>query len=287
MPIDFKQNREQRWGRCGARSLVEGGKYTNPYNKEQSVHVLEANYSTVTRYQRATSRLYVFFQSVIIMLWLLSLIDEWRELLKFVEFLIVFPGLAPGGDKGGSVNEGSDDGDATYTVTGLSRKHRAVLAFFFFVRVNVCVVLTRFGTHFLLVEQDYLNLVLNSLALTFVLTVDSMLFDLLEKDTKEMIDCAKPIEWVTRMPQEGWLGYCLKKECWGLFLVPVLAVLIVLSYNYFEKEPMLIVLRCACTQEGQKCLDSPVYQTGWWKEYWGKTLPAAVHQIEALRLAGQ
>jgi len=289
MPTDFKQNREQRWGRCGTRSLVEGGKFTNPYNADQSVHVLEATYSTVNRYMRATSRLYVFFQAVIIMLWLLSLIDEWRELLKFVEFLIVFPGLMGAGDKGGSspVKEGSDDGETTTTITGISKKHRGVLVFFFLVRVNVCAVLTRFGTSFLLVEQDYLNLVLNSLALTFVLTVDSMLFDLLDKDTQNAIDNTKPVEWVTKMPTEGWLGYCLKKECWGLFLVPVVSVGLVLCYNYFEKEPILVVLRCACTQEGQKCLDSAVYQASWWEDYWGKTLPAAIHQIEAMRIAGK
>jgi len=287
LPTDFKRNREQRWGRCGARSLVEGGKYTNPYNNDQSVHVLEASYATVLKYQRATSRLYVFFQSVIIMLWLISLIDEWRELLKFLEFLIVFPGLRAGGNNGGSKNEASEDGETTYTITGISQKHRAVLIFFYIVRLSVCYVLTQFGTFFLLTEQDYLNLVLYSLALTFVLTIDQMLFDLLERDTKTLMDNAKPIEWVTRIPQEGCLAYCLKKECWGLFLVPILAVCIVVRYTYFEREPMLTVLRCACTQEGEKCLDSANYQAAWWRNYWGKVLPSAIHQIEAMRLAGK
>lgn len=283
LPTDFKRNREQRWGRCGVRSLVEGGKYTNPYNKEQSVHVLEATYATVAKYQRATSRLYVFFQALIIMLWLLSLIDEWRELLKFAEFLIVFPGI--GGDKGGSKIEEGDE--VAYTITGVSRKHRAVMIFFFVIRCCVCFVLTQFGTFFLLTEQDYLSLVLNSLAMTFVLTIDQMLFDLLEQDTKDLMDMTKPIEWVTRFPQEGCLGYCLKKECWGLFLVPVLAVCIVVRYTYFEREPMLTVLRCACTQEGEKCLDSANYQLSWWRNYWGKVLPSAIHHIEAMRLARQ
>jgi len=286
LPTDFKRNREQRWGRCGARSLVEGGKYINPYNKDQSVHVLEASYATVSRYQRATSRLYVFFQSLIIMLWLLSLIDELREILKFAEFLIMFPRLGFG-DNGGSIGEDGEDGETTYTITGISRKHRAALTLFYIIRICVWVVLTQFGTFFLLVEQDYLNLVLNSLALTFVLTIDSMLFDLLEKETKDEMEKTKPIEWVTRMPTEGCAGYMLKKECWGLFFVPVLSIGIVISFTYMAKEPMLTVLRCACTQEGQKCLDSAVYQAPWWQDYWGKVLPSAMHQIEAMRIAGK
>merc|ERR1719440_311020 len=162
LPTDFKRNREQRWGRCGQRTLVDGGKYTNPYDPNQSVHILEATYGTVNKYQRATSRLYVFFQSLIIMLWLLSLIDEWRELLKFIEFLIVFPGINSQ-DNGGTVNKPKDeDGETTYTITGISKKHRALLALFFVIRVNVCGVLTQFGTWFLLTETDYLNLVLSS-----------------------------------------------------------------------------------------------------------------------------
>lgn len=287
LPTDFKRNREQRWGRCGARSLVEGGKYTNPYDKDQSVHILEATYESVYKYQRGTSRLYVFFQSLIIMLWLLSLIDEWRELLKFIEFLIVFPGLNSQ-DNGGTVNKPThEDGETTYTITGISKKHRALLALFFVIRVNVCGVLTQFGTWFLLTETDYLNLVLNSLALTFILTIDAMLFELIEHEIREMMDNARAIEFVTRMPTEGWMGYCLKKECWGLFMVPLLAVCIVLNFTYTQKEPLLTVLRCACTQEGDKCMDSPVYQAEWWKDYWSKVLPSAVHQIEAMRLAGK
>jgi len=290
LPTDFKRNREQRWGRCGARSLTEGGKYTNPYDSSQSVHVLEATYEQVNAYTRATSRLYQFFLILIIMLWLLALIDEWRELIKFGEFLFEFPTLAPG-DKGGQIipagaSDDPEEDDETYRITALSSKHKAVLSFFYVIRLLVCFILTVFGTTFLLDETDYLNLVMNSLALTFILTIDSMLFELMEKDVKDSMENSKPLEFVTKLPTQGWAGYCLKKECWGLFLVPALAIYIVLHYNYQQREPMLTVLRCACTQEGSKCMDSVQYQSGWWKDYWSKVLPAAMHQIEALRLQG-
>merc|ERR1719235_2366632 len=55
LPTDFRRNREQRWSRCGARTLVEGGSYTNPYNPDQRVHVLKASYASVSAYQRANS----------------------------------------------------------------------------------------------------------------------------------------------------------------------------------------------------------------------------------------
>merc|ERR1719387_2095251 len=126
LPTDFKRNREQRWGRCGERTLIDGGKYTNPHNSAQNVHILEATYATVNAYTRATSRLYRFFLSLVIMLWLLALIDEWRELIKFAEFMIAFPGLESG-QNGGSVNQLPEDSDSEpdleYRITAIAKSH--------------------------------------------------------------------------------------------------------------------------------------------------------------------
>lgn len=294
LPTDFKSNREQRWGRCGTRSLVEGGKYTNPYDPDQSVHILTATYGNVMSYERATSRLFLFFLALILMLWLLNLIDEWRELIKFAEFLIAFPGLSTSARDaftagGEELSEKDGDGDTqkSYRITGISRKHRFVLTLVFIMRLMVALRLSQFGTKFLLVETNYLNLVLNSLALTFVLTIDSMLYALMEKKVIEELNSCKPIKFETRLPTEGMFGYFLKKECWGLFLVPIMSVCLVLYFNYRDKEPVLTALKCACIQEGDQCIDSMKYQTDWWKNYWSHILPSAMHQIEALRVANQ
>lgn len=297
LPSDFKRNREQRWERCGARTLVEGGRYSNPYDPTQSVRVLEAGYDSVEAYQRATSRLYLFFLSLVITLWLLSLITELRELIKLGEFLWTFPPLSdddPGtsspllqspGSKPMSPPGTQGGEDSGFKFYGIAMQHRLVLAVVILVRFSVFNVLSQFGTKFLLGETNYFDLVMNSLALTFILTIDGMLFALVEKETADEVSDCKPFEFTTVLPTgKTWCGYFLKKECWGLFAVPIISVMIVLRHNYQIKEPMLTVLRCACTQEGAKCLDSIAYQAGWWEDYWGKVLPAAIHQIEALRI---
>lgn len=229
------------------------------------------------------------FQMLVIMLWFLALIDEIREIIKFGEFLIMFPGLTSKDEDSGVVQQGEEDSDSDedviYKINALSKAHWAVLLFFFVLRVLVCNILTIFGTTFLLDETDYLSLVMNSLALTFILTIDSMLYGLMEKDVKDKVNNSKPLEFETRLPTKGWRGYCLKKECWGLILVPLLSIAIVTWYNFRQREPILTALRCACTQEGDKCMDSVKYQEKWWKNYWSKVLPAAMHQIEAMRIA--
>jgi len=288
LPIDFKSNREQRWGRCGKRSLIEGGKYTNPYNPDQSVHILQATYSSVSAYQRATSRLFLLFLCLIIMLWFLAMVDEWRELLKFGEFLIVYPGVQPG-TRGGEMTQeepDSEEGESanSYRIKGLSKAHRALLAVIYVIRFTVAMMLLSLGTRFLLLETSYVDLVLNSLALTFILEIDSVLYTLMDKKTTEEIDNCKKLTFRTRLPSAGCLGYTLKKECWGLFLIPTLSVCIVLFCNQRDKMPVLEALNCACIQEGERCLDSMKYQADWWRNYWSHILPHAMHHIEEFRM---
>jgi len=287
LPTDFRRNREQRWDRCGSRTLVEGGKYTNPFDPDQRVHVLKASYASVDAYARATSRLFKFFLSLIIMLWLLSLLDEWKEIIKFGEFLWMFPSMNRGELGGEIIGSESEDKDQEFKITSLSTRHRCVLILVYIIRVTVCSALTSFGTKFLLVETSYLDLVMNSLALTFILTIDAMLFSLTESEVKNAMGQCRRMEYDTLLPTKGCLGYCLKKECWGLFLVPVVSIGIVLYYNYSVKEPVMTALGCACLQEGNDCMESMRYKEDWWMEYWSRTLPAAMHQIEALRIRDQ
>jgi len=172
-----------------------------------------------------------------------------------------------------------------YRITGLSRAHRAVVTAVFILRVFVCLVLTQFGTRFLLVEMDYLNLVLNSLALTFILTIDNMLYDLLKDHEKEEMDSALDLEFESCLPNSGFWGYALEKECWGLLLAPILSVCLVLWFQVHFKNPVLSILECACLSQGSNCMESMSHQSQWWSSYWSKTLPAVMHQIEALRLS--
>lgn len=287
LPIEFKSNREQRWARCGESSLGEGGTYTNPYNPDQKVHTLRAAYSNLTALQRATSRLFLFFMCLIIVLWFLALIDEWSDLLKYGEFLCVYPGIAPGA-LGGQVIEGEEDTDGhigtAYRITGLSKTHRALLVVIYLVRILVAVMLLTLGTRFLLVQTSYIDLVLNSLALTFILEIDTVLYLLLEKDTVADVHGVKKIRFRTRLPIEGVRGYVLKRECWGLFLIPIMSVGLVLYFNSRDKLPVQEALTCACIQEGGNCLDAVANQATWWKDYWGHILPSAMHQIAGFRM---
>merc|ERR1719356_1419656 len=103
---------------------------------------------------------------------------------------------------------------------------------------------------------------------------------MVEKDTTKEMERCRDIRFITRLPTEGLPAYCLKKECWGLFLVPIVSVVVVLYQCVRYKVPVLEALTCACVQEGDNCLDAIKHTTFWWKSYWETVLPAAIHQIQ-------
>lgn len=300
MPTDFRRHREQRRGRCGGRTLYRAGRYANPYNPDEAVSVVRARYHKVEAFERSTTFVYSGFLALIIMLWLVSLLSELRYLITKAEFLMVFPAISEENNGGeimlsdtSPVRSIMDDAEdpaeqkkAIYKITGISHGHRGLMIFIFTLRVFVAFMLTQFGVRFLLVEQHYLNLVMNSLALTFILTIDNMLYELLPNDEKEEMEDCLELEFETSLPQKGWAGYSLSKECWGLFLAPIVSVGVVGWYVYFYKLPMLNIMYCACNQEGDRCMESAHHQAYWWIDYWRHTLPAAMHQIEALHLSG-
>jgi len=290
LPIEFKMNREQRWGRCGERSLVEGGVFYNPYDRNQTIHTLETTYSEVEIYERVTSRLFMLFVTFLVVMWYLSFVDEMRELVKYLEFFVNFAGLPylPDGTRMPNGYETMAPGghEPTYTITGITKTHRGIMIFVYLVRLLVCIVLLCFGKRLLVEETDYIELVMNSLALAFILSVDAMLFSLIEKTMAAAMMCCKPVKFKALFPTVGWTGYSLKKECWGMILFPIMAIYLVLSTHYYIKKPFLEVLKCACLQVGDRCMDSMSHQGSWWQRYWETILPAAIHQIEALRIAG-
>lgn len=153
-------------------------------------------------------------------------------------------------------------------------------------RIWIALLLLMIGTRFLLVETDYLNLVLNSLALTFILEIDSLLYMLIDKDYANQISQCRRLSFPTNFPSKGWRGYLLSRECWGLFLIPIVSVLTVLYVNKRDSEPVLKALTCACVQEGDQCMDSFTYHREWWTRYWSHILPQAMHQIEGFRMIG-
>jgi len=292
LPVSFTENHHARRKMCGAISLHGVGSMTNPAEKSDVLPVMETNFSLLEEQYRAVDSMFLFFKILLIYLFYTSILQECRELVGKAEFLIFFPGLQTASDPGGFVLEEHEQGDELklYRITGISRKHRGILTVIFIARMLIIFILVRFGSWFLLNEGRYIELVMNALALSFITGVDEMMYSFMDSNEirEDGFEDVETINYESVIPaaSSSWIGYCFRKECWGLFLVPLIAIIVVVWNAHFTRTPRIEAMTCACLSEGDNCAESMLNQASWWAHYWSHTLPAAVHQIEAMRLQG-
>lgn len=291
-PASYKSGVLDRKAMCGEVSLRNAGTLTNPHHPEEVMVIIKPSYKQLDQQKQASHPTFLFFTCLIMFLFYSSLVDEIRDLIKTTDFLICFPGVYTTEDHGG-VDRGEDcpKGQKRYTIQRISIKHRTVLSIVVFLRTCIVIMLITFGTWFLLTEKSYLELVMNAVALSFITGIDEMIYEVfMESAEKEDIG----FDYCERLTFKGYIprddgslaGFAFRKDVWGLFLLPVISVVVVMASYYSMRQPVVTALTCACTQEGSNCAEALVNQAAWWKDYWTHTLPAAIHQIDAMRLQG-
>merc|ERR1719388_538069 len=96
-------------------------------------------------------------------------------MIMLAEFCIVAE--AAGDDGGLEVKKKDDDEESEeYTITGLTSGHRAACAAVCAIRILLVIYLGVVGCIFLVMETGYMDLLMNAVALAFILEVDEILF---------------------------------------------------------------------------------------------------------------
>merc|ERR1719161_2898851 len=186
----------------------------------------------------------------------------------------------------GLVIDKNDDGEESYTIEGISREHRIVIGIMVVLRTVVVLYLGAVGCTFLVLETGYMDLLMNAVALAFVLEVDEILFGAIARtSTIEELEALNDIEFETRLPTEGCLGWMLLKDFWAIILFPIIAYLLILCHSLFTTAPVLDALNCGCYQLGSQCADAQYYNQDWWNFYWSQTLPNAMAKIAEFKKA--
>jgi len=138
-----------------------------------------------------------------------------------------------------------------------------------FLRLCLLIYLFHVGTTFLITEQGYVDLLLNSVALAFILDLPSLLYIVLLSDsTKGVLDGAHTKEYETCLPARGIGHWLLSKAVWGLLVLPLLAYWVVFFNQDVNTGPLLEALRCACLQQGPNCEMATRSSRPLWDTYW-------------------
>merc|ERR1719428_2309058 len=248
LPQIYKLYRSMRHDQCGKGIFYPGGIFKSPYHPTDRVYIIANAYSNLSKYIKSDSLVYKCFLFLVLLLWLLALVGELREMVKLAEFTATFPSA----EGSGIEVEKNEDGDEQYTITGISREHRLTIGVTVVLRTGVIVYLGAVGCTFLILETGYMDLLMNAVALAFILEVETFL------------------------PTEGCLGWILLKDFWGIVMFPLISIVIIIQHSLFVTAPVLDALNCACYQTGSQCKEAHTYDLAFWDHYWSQTLPNAL-----------
>lgn len=285
LPQIYKLFRAQREAQCGKSHLYNGGLYRNPHHDVDKVYVTAVWYEKPEAQIKGTTAIYLFFLFLVLQLWFLALLNEMRELVMIAEFTYVYP--AAGEDGGLEVSKTEDDKEE-YKITGLTSSHRSAVIAMVVLRAAVVVYLGVVGCIFLVMETGYMDLLMNAVALAFILEIDEILFGAVARaTTAEELDATADLEFETQLPTTGCAGWALQKDFWGILMFPIMTIAIMYSYQLFVASPVLDALNCACMQLGSQCHEAQLYNKDWWSTYWSETLPNAMAEIAKLKLEAE
>eukprot|EP00441_Pelagodinium_beii_P000553 CAMPEP_0197681880 /NCGR_PEP_ID=MMETSP1338-20131121/95617_1 /TAXON_ID=43686 ORGANISM="Pelagodinium beii, Strain RCC1491" /NCGR_SAMPLE_ID=MMETSP1338 /ASSEMBLY_ACC=CAM_ASM_000754 /LENGTH=289 /DNA_ID=CAMNT_0043263279 /DNA_START=153 /DNA_END=1022 /DNA_ORIENTATION=- len=193
------------------------------------------------------------FVVIILMIWWMSVFTEWRDLIDWWVILLFIPIEKPGV----SAYHRAHDDHLEVTAMPINVKAFTILLNLL-PRTLVGVTVAFVGTDFLITSDSYLDLILNSVALAFLIEIDEMLFAaLMSQHEKEDIEICGSIE--------------VKHQCFGFFdtlvfnfptpllraamLISLCVGFIVNAYSKKDgKYDMGYALACLCHAEGDFCM---------------------------------
>jgi len=267
--------------KCGGPIYSPGPRIANPYDPHDVMGTVSVTFETQETYNALSSPAFAFFLVLVIIMWFTNLTEECKDIINLADMCWnfpvdnIFPFMHPNTAHRMSVQLGSWVGTpepeldmGAKDIASISRPHHMTLLCMLMVRGILVTYMAYVGTLFLLMNHTYLDLLLNAVALAFVFDIDDFLYvQLVSEETKEELDGVNPIRFHSSQP--NW--WILRKQVFGLLIVPIAAFIIVYLNEKYRQQPILEALRCMCEHEGEHCKDATSFDRHWWTRYWKET----------------
>merc|ERR1719174_2350260 len=119
--------------------------------------MLSVDFEARRDYEIAKGPFFITYKSLIIGLWILSMVFEAKGIVLLINFLISYASSKDGSD---AVEEYDDNGDMKYKINSMMSGQRIMIAFVTFARMVMLMVLSIVGTSLLLKQTSYMGLVM-------------------------------------------------------------------------------------------------------------------------------
>merc|ERR1719313_3171327 len=267
---------------CGKKEY-EKFVYTHP-SANVSRSLLSVDYRTRQDFERSKTTIFFLFKGIIIFLWLMAMTYELKNIIIVLTWVCRFPDAAQFGDN--PVTETVDEADPEkikYTISGITSSHRLAVGILNLGRLAMTIVLTYVGVSFLAKQTSYTNLLLDGVALLFIVEIANMLYvQVLRSEIRAQTEDIEPmvvdmygIDWLNRRP-------ALTDFVW---LLGCSIVVVAVMYTFYTdiSVPVSEALECTCLSRGDRCFEAEQFSTEFWRKYWLKDVPRIIKEVNAMK----
>jgi len=254
--------------------------YKNPGNGVVK-SLLEVDYQARQNYALSKTTIFQVYKCIIISLWLLSMLFEMKDIIIVGTWVLRFPGAEEFGDD--AVKEEDNDGEITYIIQGITSSHRRLVGLMNICRFLLTATLTLVGVSFLLKQTGYIGLLMDAVALVFIVEIATILYgQALRPEVREQVEGLQPMT----VPMFGWDALNTRPALIDMLcLVGILITTLVVMYFWRENavEPIYNSLSCACLSEGEACHEANKFDYDFWYKYWKEDVPNVFKEVDKLK----
>jgi len=251
--------------------------YTDP--SDNSIKsLLEVDYEARRNY--ATAKTFVFrcYKFCITLIWFLLIASRIREVGKCVAWVCQLPQVSD------EDQEAKDHAEQGHDIRFMNLQHRIALFLVVFFRLVMLLILLYVGLNFLGRQNEYIDLLLDGVALMFIVEVAEILYErVLRQEVRTTWEERESIE-LDKMGLSRLAARPDIEDVLYLIFVTACVLVFMVYYNIHLVEPLYDALQCACLSQGDTCREAHTFSSSFWDQYWSKDVPSSIQAINNMKL---
>jgi len=273
--------------------------YEHPGQNGTIKSLLSVDYDARQQYEKAKTGTFKMYKICILFVWMLLNVSQLREVWKTMTWVIQLPTRKPEEDftprdrLPASLLEAHPQGEevsdsvrahGTCPIKDMSKVHRIALFSVTLVRIVMLCILSYVGVNFLGRQTDYIGLLLDGVALIFIVEVEVILYErVLRQEVRSTWEEREPIAVSKKFGLASFTSRPDITDMAWFFLVAFMAVAFLFYYTETLVEPLYEALECTCLSTGDKCREAHVFSSKFWDQYWLKDVPTSIQEIKGLK----
>jgi len=261
--------------------------YKNPGNGIKK-SLLEVDYKARQKFETAKTTLFQIYKGSICGMWILLIVCQLRSVWRVLGWALAIdvPELVEDTDSSRGTRRRKPRRTRSGTAlddNGMTWPHKVIMIAVTLARMVILCILMYVGLSFLGKSTDYIGLLLDGVALLFIVEVQEIVYEkVIRADVRKEWDEGEPMAF-QKLTIPALNNTPDNADMLWLFIVILCSVVFIRYYTVSVVSPLLDSLDCACRSDGEKCYEAHRFSKAFWDQYWHYDVPAVFTEINSLK----